>query len=141
MAENKNIGGEVGSTYNYEKVSPRVLKSQQDSFEQIINRSGRFQLFEDMVLNEPIIGAFNNLVESFVCSEKFYMKPSDLSDEAKMHAELINGMIFDDLEVPFSQSLRDWLTMCQYGFSVSEILFKKSLVVAVHGYNKVTFRD
>lgn len=121
-----NFGNEVGSTYNYEKFSPRILRAQRDRTEQLLNRSGYFSLYDEMINNEPIVGASKNLIESFVCTEKMYMKPADTSDESKKYADLIWGM-FDDLEKPFIESIKDWLTMADYGFSLSEILFKKRL--------------
>lgn len=125
----KNINPEIGTTYDYSNVSPKVLRRNEDKFEQIIEKSGQFQLYEDMVLNEPIIGAFNNLIESFVSVEEFYFKPADTSEESKKYSDLIKEM-FDDMEVPFAKTLKDWLTMCPYGFALSEIVLKKRL-----GYN------
>jgi hypothetical protein len=79
-----------------------------------------------MIRNEPIVAASKNLIESYVCSEKKYFKPADTSEEAKYYAELLEGM-FQDLENPFEDYLKDFLTMADYGFQLSEIVLKKRL--------------
>ena len=121
-----SFNNEDGTTYDFEKFTPRSLKAQNDKTDQIINRSGYFSLIEEMTNNEPIVGASRNLIESFVCTEKMFMKPVDTSDEAKYYSDLVWGM-FDDLEKPFIESIKDFLTCIEYGFSLSEIVMKKRL--------------
>lgn len=121
-----SFSDEDGSTYDFENYNPKTLRSMEDKFERIINRSGRYSLYDDMVSNEPIVGAANNLIESFVCSEEFRNKPSDMSEEAKYYSDLMWDML-NDTEKPFVDSIKDWLTFLHYGFSISEIVLKKRL--------------
>ena len=83
-----------------------------------MNREGKFKLIREMIGSESIVGAFKNLVESTVCSEKFKIKPADTSDEAKYYSDLIWGML-NDLEKPLVEYIKDWTSSADCGFCLS----------------------
>lgn len=123
-----NIKNEIGHNIIYTNIFG-VGKSQYesiDSFDRIINKHSKYFLYDEMSKNESLIGAFNNLIESFATSEELYLKESDSSEEAKQYKNIVEDML-NDMEIPFSENIKDWLTMSKYGFAVSEICFKKRL--------------
>lgn len=126
MTEEKNIPSEVGFSIDYSNYQVSSVKAVSDSFERIINRHGKFYLYDEMMKNEPLIGAFNNLIESSVVSEEFLLKPADDSEEALFYKDFVESVL-KDMEEPFSVYLKDWLTCVAYGFQLSEMVLKKRL--------------
>lgn len=100
-----------------------------DDFERIMNRWGSYSLIEEMDNNDPLIGAFSNLMESYVIPEEFKVEANGESEESIFYKEFVE-QCFDDMETSFSRSIKNFLTYPKYGFQVTEMLFKKRL-----GYN------
>lgn len=129
MTNNYNtLNTEDGSTYDYSN-SSFSLCANKDKVDYLINREGKFKVIDEMLSSEAIVGAFKNLVESTISSEKFKINPSDTSEEAKHHADLIWQML-NDMEKPLVEYIKDFSSAADYGFALFEMVFKKRL-----GYN------
>lgn len=84
----------------------------------------KIKLLEEMVNFDPTIGAFNNMFQSIASSVDWSIKPKDDSDEAMKVKDFIEECLLKDLNVPFSDAIKNALTACQYGFAILEPVYK-----------------
>jgi len=97
-----------------------------DDFDRIINKWGSYSLIEEMDNNDAFVGAFSNLMESFVNAEEFNVKASDDSEDALYYKEFLEQCL-EDMEISLAKTMKSFLTYPKYGFQISEMLFKKRL--------------
>lgn len=84
----------------------------------------KIKLLEEMVRYDSTIGGFNNMYQSIASSVTWSVKPKDDSEEAQDLADFIRECLFDDLQIPFTDAIKNALTACQYGFAILEPVFK-----------------
>lgn len=123
MAE--NVSNEIGYNIDYSNWQINSLTTVRDSFDLIINKRGKFYLYDEMVRNDSLIGGYNNLVESFATSEDFIVNASEYDTDEK-YKKFVES-VFSDMEDTFQSYMKDWLTFTVYGFSLAEIVPKKRL--------------
>src|SRR5215510_11418146 len=58
--------------------------------------------FKEMKDNSAVVGSCLYALECLVRNVRWSIKPADTSDEAKKYADLLSGMLFDDLSMPWS---------------------------------------
>jgi hypothetical protein len=75
--------------------------------------------------NSPVIGACLFAIEMLIRNVKWHVQPADTSDEAAAYAELLSGMLFEDLELPWSLQLSEILSFLPFGWSWFEIVLKR----------------
>ena len=83
---------------------------------------------KEMVLNDSYVNAWINSKNAIALKPDWGVKPNKSEDKkSKEYAELISGMLFDDMATSFNSFILNSVTMAEYGFAVSEIVLKKRL--------------
>jgi hypothetical protein len=81
--------------------------------------------YKEMRDNSPVIGACLYALEMLVRNVKWTISPAGDSAEAKRYAELLKGMLFEDLDMPWALLLSEILSFLPYGWSLFEMVFKR----------------
>lgn len=83
--------------------------------------------YTDMKNNSAVIGACLYALEMLIRNVRWHFKPVDTSDTAQHYAEIADGMLFDDLDMPWSLLISEILSYLPYGWSWFEMVFKRRL--------------
>jgi hypothetical protein len=83
--------------------------------------------FREMRDNSPVIGACLFAIEMLIRNVRWRLVPADTSDEAQGFADVINDMLFEDLNQSWSMLLSEILSFLPFGFSYFEMIFKRRL--------------
>ena len=78
-----------------------------------------------MLTNDPIIWAMFHTVEILCKQANFDVTPASDSSEDAKSAAFVKECLFEDLNQPFKETLAEWLTFIPWGWSWSEVVFKK----------------
>ena len=85
----------------------------------------------EMKSNDAFVNAWINAKNALALKPDWGIKPKDGietdNEKAKEYANLIKGMLFDDMSTSFNSFILNSITMAEYGFSIAEIVFKKRL--------------
>ena len=73
----------------------------------------------------PSINASLGLYEAMISKVKFKVISRSKSSDSLRKAEIVNQMLFKDMEKSFDEFVRDAMTMDKYGFSVIEKVYRK----------------
>ena len=84
--------------------------------------------YKEMRDRSPVIGACLYAVELLIRNVQWHPQPAGDSAEAAASAELVRGMLFDDLDMPWSMLLSEILSFLPFGFSIFELTFKRRVV-------------
>ena len=99
----------------------------------------------EMRLNDPYVNAWVNAKNAIALKPDWvieYNKDPDLDiEKSKEYAELIKGMLFEDMSLNFNSFVLNSSTMAEYGFSVCEIVFKKRLGKTSNPQTSSKFND
>ncbi len=116
----KRLTSEVTSNYAYFE---EFLTYLPDPAEQIIDDpAGAFETFRKMIL-DPHINAKIQQLKDEVLSKEFDIVPADNSDKAREIAEFVENAIYEGLNI--EQDFAELLTAIEYGFSVSEVIWRQ----------------
>lgn len=85
----------------------------------------RAKVYREMLTNDPITGAMFQTVEILCKQANFDVLPSSDSPEDEKIAAFVKESLFEDLSQPFKETLAEWLTFIPWGWSYSEIQYKK----------------
>ena len=85
----------------------------------------RAKTYREMLTNDPIIWAMFHTVEILCRQANFDVTPASDSPEDQKLADFVKEVIFDDLNQPFKETLAEWLTFIPWGWSWSEIKWKR----------------
>lgn len=97
----------------------------EDFIRDLNGRRGR-QIFEEMARNDSTCGAIIFAVRNMLRSLEWSVAPSDPNDARAVEAaELIEGMLFEDMAQTWPEFVDSAASMFTYGFSVHEIVFKR----------------
>jgi len=81
--------------------------------------------FKEMAMH-PAISSALNLYEAMVNKASYrILPPKNPSKKEKKQADIVSQMLFEDMQVSFSDVVKEALTMSQYGFSVFEKVYRK----------------
>lgn len=83
--------------------------------------------YREMADNSPVIGGCLFAIQMLIRNVKWRIKPADDSPEAARYAELLSGMLFDDLDMPWSLLVSEMLSFLPFGWSMFELIFKRRL--------------
>ena len=88
-------------------------------------RKGR-EIFDEMSKNDSTCGALLFAIRNTLRSLEWTVKPSDPSSEAALEmAELVEGMLFRDMEHTWPEFIDSVCSMFAYGFSLHEMVWKQ----------------
>lgn len=80
----------------------------------------------EMRLNDSYVNSWINAKNAIALKPDWGIKPKNPENEkAKEYAELIEKMLFEDMNTSFNSFILNSVTMAEYGFAVSEIVLKK----------------
>jgi len=83
------------------------------------------KVFRQMADNDPVIGAFLFAIECLVRQVVWTMQPADDSEQALEVAELVDSMLFKDMQHSWDDFLTEVLTMLWAGFAPMEVVTKR----------------
>jgi len=83
---------------------------------------GAYEVFRKMIL-DPHINAKIQQLKDEVLSKEFHIVPADESAKAKEIAEFVKAAIYENLNI--EQDFAELLSAIEYGFSVSEVVWKQ----------------
>jgi hypothetical protein len=81
--------------------------------------------YKEMSDNSPVIGACLFAIQMLMRNVKWFVTPADTSDEAQRYADILSGMLFEDLDLPWSLMLSEILSFLPFGWSYFELVFKR----------------
>src|SRR5215471_3111168 len=81
--------------------------------------------YREMRDNSPVIGSCLYALEMLTRNVKWTITPADDTAEAKRYADLLEGMLFDDLDMPWALLLSEILSFLPFGWSLFEMVFKR----------------
>jgi hypothetical protein len=83
------------------------------------------RVYREMAQNDAIIGAVLFGIETFVRRVTWRVQPVDQTGEALRLADLVQGMLFEDLSQSWPMLLSEVLSFLVYGFAYHEIVYKR----------------
>lgn len=83
--------------------------------------------YRKMADNSPVIGACLYAITMRMRNVHWTMQPANETEEARAYADLVAGMLFDDLEMPWDLLLSEILSFLIYGYSYFELVYKRRL--------------
>ena len=106
-------------------------KIREDTIKQL-QGVNKIKVYEEMVNYDPQVGAFNNMYQSMASSVQWRIEPCTLKSDAdektkkkaQDQADFISSVLFEDLDHPFQDSVKNGLTAPQYGFALQEPVYK-----------------
>ncbi len=120
----KNIAEtEIGNTgIGLKSVSGKI----NEDISKLWKGKNKKEFLREMVLNDPYCSAWINAKNAIALKPDWDVKPKKPEDEkSKEYADLIKGMLFEDMAISFNSFILNSATMSEYGFSVAEIVLKK----------------
>lgn len=88
-------------------------------------------IWDQMRRSDPKIKMVLSAVKNPIKGAQWSVQPGDEGDNFKLHAELIEQILFKDLHQNWTQQLSEILTYLDFGFSVFEVIHK-----VVHSHSK-----
>jgi len=85
------------------------------------------QTYKEMKDNSAVVGSCLYALECLVRNVRWTIKPTDTSPEAQKYADTLNGMLFDDVPIPWSLLISEILSFLAFGWSFFEIVLKRRL--------------
>jgi hypothetical protein len=83
--------------------------------------------YREMRDNSPVIGACLFAIEMLVRNVRWHFRPVDDSPDALKYSTLADGMLFEDLDLPWSLLISEILSFLPFGYSWFELVFKRRL--------------
>ena len=119
------IETEIGNTgLSLQNVSGKVA----EDLSKLWKGKNKKDFISEMKANDPYVNAWINAKNAIALKPDWVVEASDLeNDKSKEYAELIKNMLFNDMATSFNSFVLNSITMAEYGFALSEIVFKKRL--------------
>lgn len=118
---------EIGNTgLSLKSVSGKV----EEDLSKLWKGKKKKEFISEMKANDPYVNAWINAKNAIALKPDWGIKPKEGTEEkntqkAKEYAELIEGMLFEDMSTTFNSFVLNSVTMAEYGFALSEIVLKK----------------
>ena len=84
-------------------------------------------LLREMRLNDPVIAAVFLALESYIKRADWRIDPASSLPQDKRAAEFLEGCLFQDMSLSWTDTMTFILTMFEQGFSVLELVYKRRL--------------
>ena len=118
---------EIGNTgLNLKGVSGKI----EEDLSKLWKGKKKKEFISEMKANDPYVNAWINAKNAIALKPDWGIKPKEGTEEkntqkAQEYAELIEGMLFEDMSTTFNSFVLNSVTMAEYGFALSEIVLKK----------------
>ena len=96
----------------------------QDPLRELANWPTACKVYEEMGSNSAIVGTLLFAIKSLCRSTKWKVHPCSQKAEDLEVAEFVESCLFKDMDVPFAEVVNEALTMLQYGWALSEVVYK-----------------
>ena len=116
----KKLTTEITSNYAYFEQFLQYLPDPADTI--LDDPEGAYEVFRKMML-DPHINAKIQQLKDEVLSKEFHIVPADESQKAKEIADFVKRAIYENLHL--EQDFAELLTAIEFGFSVSEVIWKQ----------------
>jgi len=116
----KRLTTEITSNYSYFDQFLTYFPDPADIL--LDDPAGAYEVFKKMLI-DPHINAKIQQLKDEVLSKEFSIVPADESAKAKEIAEFVENAIYENLNI--EQDFAELLTAIEYGFSVSEVVWKQ----------------
>ncbi|MEO2082846.1 MAG: DUF935 family protein [Desulfurobacteriaceae bacterium] len=116
----KKLTTEITSNYAYFEQFLTYLPDPADTI--LDDPEGAYEVFRKMML-DPHINAKIQQLKDEVFSKEFNIVPADESAKAKEIAQFVEKVIYENLNI--EQDFGEILSAIEYGFSVSEVIWKQ----------------
>jgi hypothetical protein len=83
--------------------------------------------YREMADNSPVIGGCLFAIQMLVRNVQWSLRPAKDTPEAQQYADLVQAMLFDDLDMPWSLLISEILSFLPFGWSFFELIFKRRL--------------
>lgn len=83
------------------------------------------KIYRNMSENDPVIGGILFAASMLMRGVDWRLKPADKSAAAMDAEELLEQILFKDMDTPFSDVIEEALSMLVYGYSLLEIVLKR----------------
>jgi phage gp29-like protein len=105
----------------------------------------RADIFDQMRRSDTQVRLCLSAVKNPIKSATFEVEPGEDTDEAKADAELIEHILFNDMDSPWDEFLSEALSMVEFGHSVFEVInkvtFNNKKFGTYNGIKKLAFRS
>jgi hypothetical protein len=81
--------------------------------------------YKEMRDNNPVIGACLYATEMLMRKATRSIKPADDSLRCRAYADFVQGVLFEDLDLPWAMQLSEFTSMLPFGWSYHELVFKR----------------
>lgn len=118
---------EIGNTgLSLKSVSGKV----EENLSKLWKGKKKKEFISEMKANDPYVNAWINAKNAIALKPDWGIKPKEGTEEkntakAQEYADLIEGMLFEDMSTTFNSFVLNSVTMAEYGFALSEIVLKK----------------
>ena len=83
------------------------------------------RVYRQMADNDPVVGAMLFAINMLIRQSDWSMQPADDTEKAQEMADLAAGMLFEDMESTWEDTLTEILTMLPFGFAPMEVPLKR----------------
>lgn len=83
------------------------------------------KVYRQMADNDPVVGAMLFAINMLMRQVEWTLKPADESDKAEEMADLVKGMLFEDMQFTWEDTVTEILTMLPFGFAPMEVVLKR----------------
>lgn len=83
------------------------------------------RIMRQMIDGDPIIGAWQLILETLVRQVTYSVPPTSQSNEDLQAAEFVEQCLFQDMSMTFQDTLSEILTFAPWGFQWSEVVYKQ----------------
>ena len=93
---------------------------------ELVGQAG-IRKYREMRDNSAVVGASLFAIEMLMRNVRWSVQAASDAPEAEHYAQLVTGMLFDDLDMPWSLLLSEILSFLPFGFAYLEIVLKRRL--------------
>ena len=96
-----------------------------EEFLQVLSGPRGVRVYREMRDNDAVIGAVLFALEMFIRRATWAVHPADASVRAAEYAELVRGMLFDDMSQSWPMLLSEIVSFLPYGWAFHELVYKR----------------
>lgn len=96
-----------------------------EEFLEQLKGSKGMRVYRQMADNDPVVGAVLFAINMLIRQVEWKMQPADDSEQAQEMADLVKGMLFEDMEFTWADTITEILTMLPFGYAPMEVVLKQ----------------
>lgn len=96
----------------------------EEFLEQLKGKKGA-RVYRQMADNDPVVGAMLFAINMLIRQVDWSLKPADDSPKAEEMADLVKGMLFEDMQFTWEDTITEISTMLIFGYAPMEVVLKR----------------